>query len=285
MADDLDPRLAAARPDLAAADLEGKVAAERFVEGEECAVAIGRASLRGAPSFAAAQDSELLFGESVAVYDRKDGWAWVQAKNDGYVGYVREAALAAPFAAGARVVALMSPLFPAPDLKRPVQDFLPLNALVKILSREGSYAEIAPGRFVPVRHLAPVDSHAPDWVAVAERFLGLPYVWGGKTAAGLDCSGLVQTALAAAGRAAPRDTDLMERALGTPIDGDLKRGDLVFWKGHMGVMRDEATLLHANAWHMQVASEPLAEAMARIAEAAGPVTAMKRLVPLSSNGE
>jgi hypothetical protein len=199
MADDLDPRVTPAHPALAAASLKGTVDAAQFVEGEELCVAIGRASLRHAPSFAAAQDSELLFGEHVTVYDRKDGWAWLQGKNDSYVGYVREAALAPRFTADARVTALLSPVFPAPDLKKPVQDFLPLNAMVKILAEDGRYAQIGPGRFLPAHHLAPIDRHAPDWVAVAERFVGLPYVWGGKTAAGLDCSGLIQTALAAGG--------------------------------------------------------------------------------------
>ncbi len=127
--------------------------------------------------------------------------------------------------------------------------------------------------FVARRHLAAPDVRQPDFVAVAERLLGTPYVWGGKTHAGCDCSGLIQTALQAAGIAAPRDTDMMEAALGSPVSQtDLKRGDLIFWKGHMGVMRDAATLLHANAFHMEVASEPLADTIARIAQTAGPVT-------------
>jgi cell wall-associated NlpC family hydrolase len=260
---------------LAAAHLKGTVDAPRYAEGERFSVCAGRTGLRVRPSTDAAQDSELLFGEVFTVYDRAHGWAWGQAANDLYVGYVAEEALTAPFAAEAKVSALLAPVFPAADLKTPVRDFLPLNAAVPVLAREGDYVNVGTG-FVHRRHLAAETQK--DFVAIAERFLGVPYVWGGKTAAGLDCSGLIQTALQAVGKAAPRDTDMIEKALGdaVPISG-VRRGDLVFWKGHMGVMLDEKRLLHANAFHMAVAIEPLAEAIARIEKAAGPVTSVKRL--------
>jgi hypothetical protein len=270
-----DRRVTPARADLAAAHLKGTVDAPRFVEGEKTSVAIGRAGLRARAGDGASQDSELLFGETFTVYDRKDGWAWGQAANDLYVGYVREDALAAPFAVQARVSALLAPVFSAADLKTPVRDLLPMNAAVQLAGRDGDYLRIGEGGYVHQRHLGPAEK---DFVAVAERFLGVPYVWGGKTAAGLDCSGLVQTALQATGKAAPRDTDMMEKALGDVVPlSDIRRGDLVFWKGHMGVMLDETRLLHANAFHMAVAIENLAEAVARIEKIAGPVTAVKRL--------
>ena len=270
-----DNRVTPVRSDLAAAHLKGTVDAPRYAEGEKFSVCAGRTGLRVRPSTDAAQDSELLFGEVFTVYDRAHGWAWGQAANDLYVGYVAEEALTAPFAAEAKVSALLAPVFPAADLKTPVRDFLPLNAAVPVLAREGDYVNVGTG-FVHRRHLAAETQK--DFVAIAERFLGVPYVWGGKTAAGLDCSGLIQTALQAVGKAAPRDTDMIEKALGdaVPISG-VRRGDLVFWKGHMGVMLDEKRLLHANAFHMAVAIEPLAEAIARIAKAAGPVTSVKRL--------
>jgi len=270
-----DKRVTPVRPDLAAAHLKGTVDAPRYAEGEKFSVCAGRTGLRVRPSTDAAQDSELLFGEVFTVYDRAHGWAWGQAANDLYVGYVAEEALTAPFAAEAKVSALLAPVFPAADLKTPVRDFLPLNAAVPVLAREGDYVNVGTG-FVHRRHLAAETQK--DFVAIAERFLGVPYVWGGKTAAGLDCSGLIQTALQAVGKAAPRDTDMIEKALGdaVPISG-VRRGDLVFWKGHMGVMLDEKRLLHANAFHMAVAIEPLAEAIARIEKAAGPVTSVKRL--------
>jgi len=270
-----DKRLTPARSDLAAVHIKGTVDAPRYADGEKFSVCVGRTSLRVRPGVDAAQDSELLFGEVFTVYDRGHGWAWGQAANDLYVGYVAEEALTAPFAAEAKVSALLAPVFPAADLKTPVRDFLPLNAAVPVLAREGDYVNVGTG-FVHRRHLAAETQK--DFVAIAERFLGVPYVWGGKTAAGLDCSGLIQTALQAVGKAAPRDTDMIEKALGdaVPISG-VRRGDLVFWKGHMGVMLDEKRLLHANAFHMAVAIEPLAEAIARIEKAAGPVTSVKRL--------
>lgn len=273
-----DKRLTPARPDLAAAHLKGRVEATHFVDGEKFSVCRGRAALHARPAASAAQDSELLFGESVTVYERKDGWAWVQAQSDDYVGYVRSEALGPGGSGSSRVIALMTPVFPLPDLKAPVVDFLPLNAVVRREALEGAYVRIAGGQFVHYRHLAPLSEHSTDFVAVAERFVGVPYVWGGKTFAGLDCSGLIQTALNASGVTCPRDTDMQERALGEGVEiADLKRGDLVFWKGHVGVMRNATHLLHANAFHMQVASEPLAEAMMRIEKIAGPVTSVKRL--------
>jgi hypothetical protein len=269
-----DRRLTPARSDLAAAHLRGQVEAAHFVEGAPVSVIWGRVSLRTAPSDGAAQDSELLRGEAVTVYERKNGWAWVQAQTDSYVGYVREAALGPAMAADMHVVLPLTPLLAAPDVKAPLRDLLPLNALVKAAARTGDFVE-TDGGFVSARALAPRSQVAPDFVAVAEQFLGVPYVWGGKTFQGMDCSGLIQTAFQAAGIAAPRDTDMMEQDLGQAVLGaKLKRGDLVFWKGHVGVMRDAETLLHANAFHMLVAAEPLTEAVERIDK---PVTTIKRI--------
>ena len=273
-----DKRVTPARPDLAAAHLKGKVEAARFVEGEKFSLCVGRAALRTAPSDDATQGSELLFGESFTVYERKTGWAWGQAARDHYVGYVREASLGASLAPEMRVTALTTPVFSAADIKSALRGLLPLNAEIPTLSRQGDFFAIAPQLFVHFRHLAPLHEFATDFVSVAERFIGAPYVWGGKSVAGLDCSGLIQTSLQAAGISAPRDTDMMEKALGLPVSrAEATRGDLVFWKGHMGVMRDSKTLLHANAFHMEVFAEPLDQAIARIEKSAGPVTSIKRL--------
>jgi cell wall-associated NlpC family hydrolase len=272
-----DKRITPARPDLAAAHLKGKVDAAHFVEGKKCAVQAGHAPLRAAPDTAAEQVSELLHGEAFTVYESKNGYAWGQAANDHYVGYVRQDALGPVTQPDKRVTALMTPVLSGPGIKFPVLFFLPLGAVL-CPQGEGDFVTLPQGGFVYYRHLAPLEEHASDFVSVAERFIRVPYVWGGKTAAGLDCSGLVQTSLQAAGISAPRDTDMMEKALGLSVDrAEIQRGDLVFWKGHMGVMLDATRLLHANAFHMEVFEEPLDQAIARIAPAAGPVTSIRRL--------
>ena len=281
MADDkplFDSRITPARPDLAAAHLKGQVKAKRFVKGRRQRVARGRTGLHVRAETAAPRESELLCGEIFTVYEDKAGWSWGQAESDSYVGYVHSACLEAEQAPDARVIALATPMLPAPDVKSVLQDLLPLNAQVKIAARKDGFAELAGGGFVYERHLAPLDARAGDFAAVAQSFAGMPYVWGGKTLQGLDCSGLIQTALAACGFKAPRDTDMQESALGKLVStGQLQRGDLVFWKGHMGVMLDGARLLHANVFHMQVAIENLKDAVARIEKTAGPVTSIKRL--------
>ena len=278
-----DPRVTPARPDLAAAWLRGKVEAARFVEGRAYRVAAASAPLRRAPDAEAPLDTEALHGESAVVYDERGDWAWAQLTRDLYVGYLPRAALAPPAAPTHRVSALRAHAYPAADIKRPPRLALSLGALVRVERREGDFAVTADKLRLHGRQLAPIDRFEPDFVAVAERFLETPYLWGGRTSEGIDCSGLVQTALAAAGISAPRDSDMIEAALGAPRPIDealsgLRRGDLVFWKGHVGVMRDAATLLHANAWHMKAASEPLVEARARIAAATGAdIVAIKRL--------
>ena len=279
----LDRRVTPARPDLAAASLCGKVEATRFVEGSLRRVVDGAAPLRRAPSHEASLETEALYGESVTVYEENEGWAWAQLERDGYVGFIPASALGPPLAPTHRLAALRSFAYPGPSIKMPPVAALSLGARLAIAESRGDFAVTADGLHIYVRHLAALETREPDFVAVAERFLEVPYLWGGRTSQGIDCSGLVQTALAEAGVAAPRDSDMMETSLGAPIAfdetlGDLQRGDLVFWKGHVGVMRDAQTLLHANGWHMKVVSEPLRAARDRTNEKAyGPITAIRRL--------
>jgi cell wall-associated NlpC family hydrolase len=274
----LDPRLTPARADLAAAELAGKVEAARFVEGRPARIAVASVPLRRRPEAAAPWDTEALFGESATVYDQRDGWAWVQLERDGYVGYLEGAALGRPATATHRVTALRAHAYPGASIKAPHVLALSLGARVEIVAESGDFLIDGAGRHFWARHLAPLDSVEPDFVAVAERFEHCPYLWGGRTSQGIDCSGLVQAALTAAGVAAPRDSDMLER-LGEALapDAPLRRGDLVFWKGHVGVMRDSATLLHANGYHMAVVSEPPAEARTRIsASGGGGITSIRR---------
>jgi cell wall-associated NlpC family hydrolase len=276
----LHPRLTPARPDLAARSLEGKVAASRFVDGEPREVIEPQVPLRRAPAPDAPLDTEALMGERVTVYETSDeGWAWGQLDDDGYVGFMPANGLAAPGAPPThRVSALRTLVFPAPSFKLPPIGALPLGARVAVVRTEGRFAVTASRGYVPAQHLAPVESREPDFVAVAERFLGTPYLWGGKTSLGLDCSGLVQVALTACGIACPRDTDMQVVALGTAVAGDTRRrGDLIFWKGHVAIARDEETMVHANAFHMAVAIEPIDQAIARIRASDGEVTSVRRV--------
>jgi cell wall-associated NlpC family hydrolase len=275
-----DPRLTPARPDLAARHLEGKVEAGRFVDGETREVIEPQAPLRRLPSPDALLDTEALMGEHVTVYETSDeGWAWGQLDADGYVGFIPASGLAAPGPAPThRVSALRTLVFPTPALKLPPIGALPLGARVAVVRTEGRFALTASGGWVPAQHLASADSREPDFVTVAERFLGTPYLWGGKTGLGLDCSGLVQVALTACGIACPRDTYMQVTALGEPVaDGTRRRGDLIFWKGHVAIARDEKTMIHANAFHMAVAIEPIEQAIARIRTTAGAVTSVRRI--------
>lgn len=275
-----DRRLTPARPDLAAEHLRGRVEAARFATGTARCVTAPIVPLRREPRADLGFDTQLLLGEGFTVYDRDaEGWSWGQAE-DGYVGWVPSEALGEPAGPVTHAVSVLRTfVYPGPDIKLPPAVALPFGARLGATPLDERFAAV-PGGFVWAGHLAPVDARAPDFVAVAERFVGIPYLWGGKSSFGLDCSALVQTALGAAGVRAPRDTDMQERALGTPIDpeGALLRGDLVFWRGHVGILRDPATLLHATGHTMTVLSEPFADARARIRTATGgDLTSVRRL--------
>jgi len=264
-----DPRVTLARPDLADLDLQGLVAADRYEAPTLRQVAIPTAALRKAAHPMAEQWDQLLFGELFKVLEVKGGFAWGQAARDGYVGFVAEDDLAARGAPATHQVAVpRTYAFAEPDIKSRPVGLYSQNALTAIEAAEGRFARGEGTGWFVAAHLRPVGVALADPVAVAEGYLGAPYQWGGRESLGLDCSGLVQQALAACGKAVPRDTDL-QLAFFTPVaEAERRRGDLVFWKGHVALLLDADTILHANAHHMAVAIEPLAEAVARI-EAAG----------------
>jgi cell wall-associated NlpC family hydrolase len=279
-----DPRLTPARADLAAKHLEGKVEAARFVIGVAYEVVAPQAPLRRAPRPDAPLATEALRGERVVIYESDaEGWSWGQLESDRYVGWLPTAALSAPGApATHRVAALRTLVFPGPSIKLPPLEALSLGATLAVARVQDRLAVTPTGGHVPAAHLTPIGQYESEVVAVAERFVGVPYLWGGKTTLGLDCSGLVQVALSACGMACPRDSDMQEVTLGVPIDlgsdlSHLRRGDLIFWKGHVAIVRERGSLLHANAFHMAVAVEPLAEAVARIRSDGSKITSVRRI--------
>lgn len=277
-----DPRLTPARPEIADIRLRDTVRAARYVEGVRRRVAVPCAPLLRAPRADGALDTEAVLGAALTAYEAEADWTLVQLEADGYCGYMPRAALGpAEPAPTHRVTALRTFLYPAPDLKRPVLGHLSLGALIAAEGREGDYLRLASGAYVFAGHVADPEAHEPDHAACAERLIGTPYLWGGRSSLGLDCSGLVQLSLFMAGRPCPRDADMQERGLGAPLPRDLdglRRGDLVFWKGHVGLMLDGMRLIHANGHHMAVAVEPLREAVARIeTNSFGAVTALRRL--------
>ena len=260
---------------LADARLEGLVTADRYLDPLPLQASAPVTALRLAPKPDATQLDQLLFGERFDVLAERDGWAYGQARRDGYVGWVDAAALSGPpLAPGRRVTALRAYAFAEPDIKSAPVGLYSLNALVTVEAQEGRFVRAARAGWFVEGQLAPVGTgFAHDPVEVAGRFLGAPYLWGGRESLGLDCSGLVQAALHACGRACPRDSD-QQRALGRAVDAaQARRGDLLFWRGHVGLLSATDRLLHANAHAMAVADEPLADALARM----GPPEAVRRL--------
>lgn len=279
----LDRRRNAIRDDLAANNIRNLVQAPRYVDGEWAQVTHASTAVRRSPNPNAPVDTEAMFGEVVVVYEVANGWAWVQLVRDSYVGYVRAEALSANVEWPThKVRSLGTFVYTAPDIKSPPLTHLSINSSFCVAETDEQFCRLTTGGYVVTRHVAEIESYARDFVEVAERFIGTPYLWGGRTRVGIDCSGLVQVALEAAGISAPRDSDMQRDELGIDVEipGDLEgllRGDLIFWDGHVGILVDGIMLLHANAHHMAVTVETLPEAVERISRSGSPITAIKRL--------
>jgi cell wall-associated NlpC family hydrolase len=277
----LDPRRHAYREDLAAEALREHIEAPRYTAGEIRQLQVPVLPLRREPRFDATLDSEALFGETLTVLDESEGWAWVQLNRDRYVGYMPSEGLARSiFTPTHRVAVLRTFVYPTPDIKSPPLALLSLNSLLAASGVEGRFLALKSGGFVITEHVGQLDALADDYVEIALSFLGTPYLWGGRTSLGIDCSGLVQIASEAAGLACPRDADMQGAELGRALDWrvePLARGDLVLWDGHVGIMTSGSELVHASAHHMAVVTEPLTEAEARIAATSSGIIAARRL--------
>ncbi|ESW70395.1 NlpC/P60 family protein [Mesorhizobium sp. C277A] len=281
-----DARLHAFRSDLADARLKGEVSADRFVTGRRARITASVADVRKAPRPDAGVNTQVLFGDDVLVFEEAEGWAWVQAERDGYVGYVGATMLGAREHAPTHIVtAPRTFLYPGPDLRFPISGQLSMGSTVTVRgaaeTRGTHYALLPSGEALIAGHVRPVSDIAADYVSVAEMFIGTPYLWGGTSGFGIDCSGLVQLAMRMAGRNVLRDSDMQAAGLGEPLDpgsdyAGLKRGDLVFWKGHVAVMTDAETMIHANGHTMLVSREGLKDAVDRIGYLYGGPTGFRR---------
>ncbi len=285
----LDPRINPYRPDLANSRLRGRVAATRFVDGMLKRVRVPSVPLRAKPGAGTPYASELFCGELFRVYaDTEDGWSWGQNQTDGYVGFLHSKALGpANPEPTHKVSALRTFVYPGPEIKAPPVATLSIGSRVVLGSevevRGTVFRLLADGdRAIFAPHVEPIDvPPAEDYVAIAEGFINIPYLWGGRTSLGLDCSALVQLSLMEAGIAAPRDTDMQQDALGTSVEGglhaDLHRGDLIFWPGHVAIVAAPDRIVHASGHHMVVVNEPLGDAVARIGAIKGGPAVVKRL--------
>lgn len=280
---DLDPRLNAFRPDLADQNLKGRVNAPCFVKGVEAQICVPVAKLHRAPGLNNGVDTELLYGAKVHIFNDENGFCWVQADEDSYVGYLESRSLKKGFTPPTHiVVAPRTFLYPGPDLKFPALCALSMGSRLTIIdeaeTRGSRYGILASGEAVFLNHVTPNDALQKDYVHVAETLLRTPYLWGGASAFGIDCSGLVQLSFAMTGKTVLRDTDMQERSIGQALHENepLKRGDLIFWKGHVAIMLDDQHIIHANGASMDVKIEPLQETIERIAKLYARPTSFRR---------
>lgn len=271
-----DRRLTPVNGRVAALYLQGQVQADHFTAGFRSRITQAVVNLDRTPS--GPRDRQLLYGADVTVYETRDGWCFVHAAADGYVGYVPSTAIGLAQIATHYVATPATHLYTAEDIKSPDLLALSFGSRITVTAERRKFWE-TPDGYIPKTHLWPLSKLFSDPVTVAQMHFGVPYLWGGNSIRGIDCSGLVQASLLACGTACPGDSDMQLDQVGQDIGPDVarERGDLYFWQGHVGLLVDPDTLIHANAHHMAVAYEPLRHAIIRIAaQGDGPVRARKR---------
>jgi len=285
---DLDRRINAFRPDLAAEHLRDSVEATRYVQGHVARVTAGAASLHAGPGHDMPVVTQIIYGDDVTVYDEAGNWAWVQNNRDGYVGYLPSGILSGDMQQPThKVTALSTFAYGQPNLKTPLPYKLYMNSRLLVVGEVDDFMQLADGRFVHKAHVGVLADIADDFVSVAERYVEVPYLWGGRTSDGIDCSGLVQVAYEFAGLSCPRDSDMQQELDGRDLDlggmEEMQRGDLIFWKGHVAIMVNDMMLLHANAHYMKVAIETFHKVVSRVAaEGGGDLIAIRRPTALSA---
>ena len=269
-----DRRLTPANGRVAAMHLAGTITAKKYLDGWQMMIANSVVDLCAAP--AGPRDRQLLLGAEVTVFEDHNDWSFTQAA-DGYVGYVQTKYLTQPAAPSHMVATLATHAYSQEDFKSPQTKSLPFGARMTIKDERRKFLETNLG-FVPKAHLRPLDKPFSDPATVAQLHFGVPYLWGGNSTRGIDCSGLIAGSLTACHLPCPADSDLQRDELGHDFAGRLQRGDLIFWRGHVGMMVDADTLIHANAHHMATRYEAIEKAILRIdAQGDGPVLARKRL--------
>ena len=286
MTDSFDPRVTPVRDDLVATHLRDRYPRANQASGQLRRATVSRATLSFGPDAAARRESELLFGEGFTVFDERDGWAWGQAARDHYVGWLPSDMLGPDLGAPTHeVVVPATYLYPEADLKSPAPVRLSLASLVVATGRrEDNFLEAAGGGWIHVNHVAPREVVESDYVSTGLSLVGVPYLWGGRSSDGMDCSGFIQVVLQRAGLMPPRDSDQQEAVVGTPFDNDddlgkLRRDDILFFQGHVGIVLDGWRFLHASASNMTVSIQRLSNVVDHAKEAGTPPRAVRRIWP------
>ena len=277
----LDPREFAFRPTIAASYLQGIVAADQFSDGVVCSVTDSVLPLKNKPNDQAELVSEMLFGEKFIVYERQEAWAWGQSQTDGYVGFVKINGLSdQPASPTHEVKELKTFVYQRPDIKSPVIKGLSMGSRVSLKEKGENFICLKEGGWIVEKHVVELNVKEASFIAVAKKYIGTPYLWGGRSSNGLDCSALVQLSLSRVGILMPRDTDQQEKAVGCFFGKnakDIKRGDLLYTQGHVAIASANDLILHATAYHMQVVEEPLKAFLSRLDETNHQLRSIKRL--------